>query len=174
MSDDALPTPRDAGGRFGKGNPGRRPGSRNRLTNRLVQGLLDDFSSNEAANLERLRRWYFPQYVQLMARFLPRETREPRPDFGDYSAEERARVAAAVRAMLERVERGEAGLDALIGVLESDPATAEAELAALPRAEAEAARENTVDYGESTVARPTPHDSQAAVAGATAVAGARQ
>jgi hypothetical protein len=138
-----LPTPRDAAGRFGKGNPGRRRGSRNRLTNRLVQGLLDDFSSNEAENLERLRRWYFPRYVQLMARFLPRETREARPDFGDYSAEERARVAAAVRATLERVERGEAGLDALMGVLESDPAT-----------EAEPGKDISniaVDYGESAV-----------------------
>jgi len=94
MADGALTPPRDAGGRFGKGNPGRRRGSRNRLTNRLALGLLDDFSSNEAENLARLRRFYFPQYVQLMARFLPRETREARPDFGDYSAEKRAKVGA--------------------------------------------------------------------------------
>ena len=132
MADGALTPPRDAGGRFGKGNPGRRRGSRNRLTNRLALGLLDDFSSNEAENLARLRRFYFPQYVQLMARFLPRETREARPDFGDYSAEERAKVAAAMRATLELVERGDAGLDTLMGVLESDPAIASGEPTAEP------------------------------------------
>jgi len=77
------------------------------------------------------------------------ETREARPDFGDYSAEERARVAAAVRATLELVERGEAGLDALMGVLESDPAPN-------PQAPDEAPKDisNTVNYGESTVVRP--------------------
>jgi hypothetical protein len=154
-----LTPPRDAGGRFGKGNPGRRRGSRNRLTNRLALGLLDDFSSNEAENLERLRRWYFPQYVQLMARFLPRETHEARPDFGDYSAEERARVAAAVRETLELVERGEAGLDALMGVLEADPATAQAASQASPEPPAEPPNDisNTVNYGESTVAQDPLH-----------------
>jgi hypothetical protein len=153
MSDDASPLARDAGGRFGKGNAGRRRGSRNRMTNRLANALLDDFGAYEAETIERLRRWYFPQYVQLMGRFLPRETREARPDFGDYSAEERAKVAAAARATLERVERGEAGLDALLAVLEGDP---EAIDAAAENGPGPAAKDisSTVNYGESTVACP--------------------
>jgi hypothetical protein len=149
-TDDALAPGRDAGGRFGKGNPGRRRGSRNRMTNHLANALLDDFGVHEAETIERLRRWYFPQYVQLMGRFLPREARETRPDFGDYSAEERAKVAAAARATLDEIERGKAGLDALLAVLEGDPAEIDAacENGSGPVAEDIS---NTVNYGESTV-----------------------
>ncbi len=112
----------DANGRFAHGNPGRRKGSRNRMTNQLALGLLDDMALNEEANIERLRRWFFPQYVQLMARFIPREAARPRPDFADYAPQETARVLAAARRALEAAERGEAGLDALLAVLEQDPA----------------------------------------------------
>jgi hypothetical protein len=142
MAAGAAPA-RDACGRFVAGNAGRKPGSRNRASNRLAMALLDDFNANEAANIERLRRWFFPQYVQLMGRFLPREAGGARPDFEGYSAEETVRVTAAARAALERIERGEAGLDALLAALERDPAT-----------EAAAAGETapaTVNYGDSTV-----------------------
>lgn len=113
----------DANGRFAKGNPGRRKGSRNRMTNRLALGLLDDMLVNEGDNIAKMRRWYFPQYVQLMSRFIPRETERPRPDFADYAPGETAQVLAAARAALEAAERGEAGLDRLLAVLEQDPAT---------------------------------------------------
>jgi hypothetical protein len=145
----------DASGRFARGNPGRRKGSRNRMTNQLALGLLDDFALNEAANIETMRRWYFPQYVQLMARFIPREAARPRPDFADYAPEETARVLAAARMALEAAERGEAGLDALLEVLEQDPATLE------PPAEAVGEDiSNDVNYVESTSppAPPAPID----------------
>ena len=147
----------DANGRFARGNPGRRKGSRNRMTNQLALGLLDDFALNEAANIEKMRRWYFPQYVQLMARFIPREAVRPGPDFAEYAPEETARVLAAARMALEAAERGEAGLDALLTVLEQDPATLE------PPAEAEGVGEdisNDVNYVESTSppAPPAPID----------------
>ena len=145
MSDTSAAFPRDEAGRFKAGNPGRPKGSRNRMTNRLAMALLDDFSANEADNIERLRRWHFQQYVQLMGRFLPRVTNEARSDFSDYSAEETAMTAAAVREALERVERGEAGLDAVMAALERGPA-AEAEAEAAP---------DPVDYGESAAARAT-------------------
>ena len=135
----------DANGRFARGNPGRRKGSRNRMTNQLALGLLDDFALNEAANIEKMRRWYFPQYVQLMARFIPREAVRPGPDFAEYAPEETARVLAAARMALEAAERGEGGLDALLEVLEQDPATLE------PPAEAVAEDiSNDVNYVEST------------------------
>ena len=57
-----------------------------------------------------------------MARFIPREAARPRPDFADYAPHETARVLAAARTALEAAERGEAGLDALLSVLECDPA----------------------------------------------------
>jgi hypothetical protein len=113
----------DADGRFAKGNPGRPRGSRNRMTRQLGLGLLRDFAENEEDNIQKMRRWYFPQYVQLMTRFIPREVHTPRPDFAEYAPAETAQVLAAARAALEAVERGEAGLDALLAVLEGDPAT---------------------------------------------------
>jgi hypothetical protein len=123
LLDDAAPLPaRDPGGRFLKGNPGRRKGSRNRMTHRLAMALLADFNCYEEENIERLRRWFFPDYVRLMSRFIPREMAQARPDFEGYTAEETARVAAAARAALGRIERGEAGLEALKAALEADPA----------------------------------------------------
>ncbi len=111
----------DANGRFAKGNPGRRKGSRNRMTNQLALSLLRDFTVNEEDNINKMRRWYFPQYVQLMSRFIPREALRPRPDFADYTADETAEVLAAARVALEAAERGEGGLDLLLAVLEQHP-----------------------------------------------------
>ena len=143
----------DANGRFAPGNPGRRKGSRNRMTNQLALGLLDDMALNEAANIEKMRRWYFPQYVQLMTRFIPREAVRPRPDFADYAPEETAQVLAAARRALEAAERGEAGLDALLAVLERDPATLEP-----PPEGAPEDISNHVNYVESTSPPAPPID----------------
>jgi hypothetical protein len=127
------PAGRDSGGRFAAGNPGRPRGSRNRAASRLAGALLDDFAANELETIARLRLYYFPDYVRLLGRFLPRAGSEAlRPDFASYAPAETAAVVAAAREALAAVERGEAGLDALLAVLERDPAT--------------------VNYGESTVA----------------------
>ena len=145
----AQPAPlHDANGRFAKGNPGRPKGSRNRMTNQLALGLLGDMTLNQADNITKMRRWYFPQYVQLMARFIPREAARPRPDFAEYAPEETAQVLAAARAALEAAERGEAGLDQLLAVLEQDPAT-------LPEAPGEDGS-NDVKYVESTSTAAPP------------------
>jgi hypothetical protein len=92
------------------------------MTNRLAEALLDDFSTFEADNIERLRRYYFEDYVRLMARFLPRVVEPPRIDFSGYGPAETTVVAAEVRLALEAVERGEAGLDAVLAALEREPA----------------------------------------------------
>jgi len=112
---------RDASGRFAAGNPGRPKGSRNRMTNRLAMALLDDFTAHEEDNLRKMRRWYFTDYVRLMGRFLPAHVKQVRPDFGDYTPAETARVVAAARAALRAIEHGEAGLEALAAVLDSEP-----------------------------------------------------
>jgi hypothetical protein len=116
---------RDGAGRFGPGNPGRPRGSRNRRTHQLAMALLEDFHFNEEDNLNRMRQWFFADYLRLMGRLLPRRVMQVGPDFADYSAEETAMVVKAGRAALDRIERGEAGLDALLAVLEADPATLE-------------------------------------------------
>jgi hypothetical protein len=115
-------TGRGADGRFGLGNPGRPRGSRNRRTHQLTMALLEDFHSNEEENLQRMRQWFFSDYLRLIGRFLPAHVPQARPDFADYGAEETALVVAAARTVLARIERGEAGLDELLGVLEADPA----------------------------------------------------
>jgi hypothetical protein len=122
---------RDAGGRFVAGNPGRRRGSRNRAAGRLASALLDDFAANEQESIARLRLYYFPDYVRLLGRFLPRAGGDLRPDFAGYGPAETAAVAGAVREALGAVERGEAGLDAVLEALEREP--------------------GAVVYGESTV-----------------------
>jgi len=119
----ARPAGRDAGGRFAAGNPGRPRGSRNRAASRLADALLGDFAANEQETIARLRLYYFPDYVRLLGRFLPRAGGELRPDFAAYAPAERAAVVEAARAALAAIERGEAGLDALLAALERDPAT---------------------------------------------------
>jgi hypothetical protein len=83
--------------------------------------LLEDFNGHEDENMVRLRRWFFPEYVRLMARFVPRETGPARPDFASYTPTETAQVAAAALAALKRVVNGEAGLDEVMAALERDP-----------------------------------------------------
>jgi|HubBroStandDraft_5_1064220.scaffolds.fasta_scaffold122547_3 hypothetical protein len=64
---------RDALGRFAAGNPGRRAGSRNKVSARVVRTLLRDFEANQVELLVRLRRWHLPQYAQMISRLLPRD-----------------------------------------------------------------------------------------------------
>lgn len=77
MSEDggeagAEPAPgRCANGRFGPGNPGRRAGSRNRMTQRLVTAILADFERNRETVLHHLRTEHSAAYARLVARFLP-------------------------------------------------------------------------------------------------------
>lgn len=120
---------RDALGRFAAGNPGRVRGSRNRVAGQVVAAVLDDFRRNEEENFRRLRRWFFPDYIRMVSRLLPRAE----PDTDRFDAAEAARVLGAVRAAIERVERGEGTLEELRAALAADPDDIS----------------NTVNYGES-------------------------
>jgi hypothetical protein len=68
----AADAPRDAMGRFARGNPGRPVGTRNLVSARVARAILADFEANQDELLPRLRRWFLPQYVALVARLLPR------------------------------------------------------------------------------------------------------
>jgi len=61
-------------GRFRPGNPGRRLGSRNKLTQRLVMSILADFERNRETVLSHLRSEHAAAYARLVARFLPQGT----------------------------------------------------------------------------------------------------
>lgn len=135
--DDASPRgpARYANGRFGPGNPGRLPGSRNRITQRIALSLLNHYEANEAQYLEKLSSWQgFPQFMRLIERMLPRELEDGAPELAALSSEDAARVTRAVRTALDRAEGGEGSLEEVLAALmgEADE------------------RENTVEYGDST------------------------
>ncbi|HEY1751529.1 MAG TPA: hypothetical protein VGG29_09710 [Caulobacteraceae bacterium] len=104
MTDEvaAAQVPRDAGGRFAPGGPGRPVGTRNRVSARVARMILRDFEANAEEMLPRVRRWFAPQYLQLVGRLLPRDPEGP--ELEGLSDEEAARMAAELRAALELVE----------------------------------------------------------------------
>jgi hypothetical protein len=72
MDDCPSPGPfRDHRGRFGPGNPGRPPGSRNRMSRRIALSLLRHFTEHEAEILDRLSRGHLRDYMRLLGRMLP-------------------------------------------------------------------------------------------------------
>ena len=108
--------PRDALGRFAPGNPGRRLGSRNRVSVRVARTLLRDFEANQVELLVRLRRWHLPQYVQVISRLLPRDGQEGGGVEGEGVGE--ALTLADLRALLDQVEAEGGTLADLEGVIE--------------------------------------------------------
>jgi len=66
------PPGRLANGQFTLGNPGRRAGSRNRASHRVVvMAILNDFERNRIEVLEHLRRKYPVNYFDTLARLTP-------------------------------------------------------------------------------------------------------
>jgi hypothetical protein len=119
-----LPAPlrsRDAEGRFARGNPGRPFGSRNRASKRVARAILHDFETHQAELLPRLRRWFLPQYVALVARLMPRVTEEGGVEIDALSEVETARLVSELRAALDRMDAGGGSLaeleSALLGEL---------------------------------------------------------
>jgi hypothetical protein len=110
----AQMAPRDALGRFAPGNPGRRLGSRNRVSARVARTLLRDFEANQIELLVRLRRWHLPQYVQVISRLLPRDGQEG----GGADGEGGALTLADLRALLDQVEAEGGSLADLEGAIE--------------------------------------------------------
>ncbi len=97
-------------GRFGPGNPGRPLGARNRKPQRLANAILEHFQENQAAVLNRLNRSFFPEYVRLVGRLLPKQVDFASPKIGDLSDREAEEVLMQVRGALERVESGAGSL----------------------------------------------------------------
>jgi hypothetical protein len=111
---DATATPhtlgRHANGRFGPGNPGRRPGSRNRASHRAVLAILDDFEMHQEQVLGRLREFFTPHYIDIVSRLLPRQIEVAAPDLDSYSEAEIAHVVRQARSALDRIEEGRGSL----------------------------------------------------------------
>ncbi len=117
---------RQANGRFGPGNPGRRVGARNRLSHRVVMAILHDFETNKADTLDRLRRNHSPAYFAILTRLLDRELSVEAPAFDDYSEAELARTVQLARSVFNSCADPRAALIELDHVLVSqssvDPA----------------------------------------------------
>ncbi len=90
------PIPRDANGRFLPGAPGRRPGSRNLLSAQVTRDLLKDFQADRDELLPRFKRWFLPQYMQMITRLAARG--------GDGEARDPAELVAALKQALAEAE----------------------------------------------------------------------
>ena len=110
---DFPPPVRDRSGRFAAGNPGRPFGSRNRMSKRLARKILMDCEAELHELLPRMRRFFLPQYVGLVARLLPKVNEAGGVDLDGSDEVEIASVISEVRAALDMVERGEATLEDL-------------------------------------------------------------
>ncbi|HEY1752824.1 MAG TPA: hypothetical protein VGG29_16315 [Caulobacteraceae bacterium] len=108
---------RGAGGRFAGGNAGRPFGSRNRASKRVARAILRDFEAHQGELLPRMRRWFLPQYLTLVARLLPRVDESGGTEVDAPDAAETAALIAELRAALDRVEAGQGGLAELESAL---------------------------------------------------------
>ena len=104
-------------GRFAEGNPGRPMGSRNRVSKRVAMGILGHFEAHQNEVLAKLRHWYLPEYVRLVARLLTRTVESKGPDLETLSAADVAALVADARAALARIEAGEGTLAELEAAL---------------------------------------------------------
>jgi len=68
--------------------------------------LLRDFEADSGELLPRMKRWFLPQYLQLIGRLLPRGGTEGEAGEDVVEALDRAELAAALREALAAVEEG--------------------------------------------------------------------
>jgi hypothetical protein len=136
MNDPANPRgpARYANGRFGPGNPGRKLGSRNRMSKAIALGLLQHYRDHEAEILDQLYRVWFSDYIRLIGRMLPREPKESAFDLDTLTPEETTRTVEALRGVLDRIDAGEATLSDFESVLsgETEPDNGESTVASAP------------------------------------------
>ncbi|HEY2178141.1 MAG TPA: hypothetical protein VGH15_06115 [Caulobacteraceae bacterium] len=104
MTDETTAPPaRHASGRFGPGNPGRPPGSRNRMPSHAARAILDHFEANRERLLDELiaRPDQRGLYIRLVSRLLPREVEAPDVEPPARTAGEVAAVYAEARMLLD-------------------------------------------------------------------------
>jgi hypothetical protein len=120
MTDETTNLPaRHASGRFGPGNPGRPPGSRNRMPSHAAQAILDHFEANRERLLDELiaRPDQRGLYIRLVSRLLPREVEAPESEPPARTDAEVAAVYADARVLLDGAGDRRAALAELEGLL---------------------------------------------------------
>ncbi len=102
MAADGSLTPpaRHGNGRFGPGNPGRRPGSRNQASRQMVMLILEHFERNRDKILDHMAFRYSPAYGALISHFLPRQIELTTSTLEEVSDADIARMISDVRITL--------------------------------------------------------------------------
>jgi hypothetical protein len=125
-----MPTPLDppsgrlANGQFTLGNPGRRAGSRNRASHRVVMAILGDFERNRQDVLENLRRHHPVAYFDTLARLAPPlMAAGGEPPAEDWTDSEAAQIVYRARQVLASAPNPHAALAELERVLSFGPTT---------------------------------------------------
>ncbi|HZZ88158.1 MAG TPA: hypothetical protein VFE13_07460 [Caulobacteraceae bacterium] len=103
------PSGRDAHGRFAAGNTGRPRGARNLISARAARTVLRDFEAHQEDLLVRMRRWFLPQYMQMVGRLMPRAGEEG-VALEALREAEAAAMLGDLRLLIARIEAGEATL----------------------------------------------------------------
>ena len=100
---EQSPAARMSDGRFGPGNPGRRPGSYGRVSRRAAMAILGHFEVNEDEMLRRLAG-DLALYFKVLGRVLPRQIEVCAPDPESWSEAEAARAFAEARVVIHTQE----------------------------------------------------------------------
>lgn len=125
MTDTATPSAdRLPNGRFLPGHSmGRPPGSRNRVSSKMLLTILKDFETHQEELLGRLRSSYTPSYFNTLARMLPHMAQTEVSDFDDYSDAEAAHLVTRLRQMLAVTPAPRNALSELEAILASETAS---------------------------------------------------
>jgi ribosomal protein L15 len=94
----------------GKGNPaGRKPGSRNRLSEAVICALLRDFSKHGEKAIAKVRRTHPAAYLKICVLLVPRENKvEHSRKVSELSDQQ---LNAMIEALSSRLEARAAGID---------------------------------------------------------------
>jgi hypothetical protein len=97
------------------GNPaGRAKGSRNKLGEKFIAALCDDFEQHGTAVITKVRTEQPAQYLRVIAMILPKELNMPTATLADMSDDELMEIVALFRSYVGAelaLERGEAELE---------------------------------------------------------------
>ena len=118
---DPTPDGRLPNGRFGPGNPGRRPGTRNRLSHEIVTAMMEDFRANQAAVFATLRDKFPAQYFAVMAQLAPSFLMQDEQELASYSYDEAQVVVAQIYRAIHLDPDPRKALLAIAEVVAADP-----------------------------------------------------
>ena len=120
MSDAAAKSSQPAryeNGRFGPGNPGRRPGARGRMGNRVIMAILEDFLVNKDSALKNARFESPTGYLNTILKLLPSADAAEPPDIRAWPDADVETALSHVHAALEGPRGGRDVLIELEAVL---------------------------------------------------------